>query len=174
MNRPAAASFGFAIGTVLLILTPMQQASAVPFSSPTPQVKLTPEVFPAFDIFRRPDGQEAPMATTPGLTLEGEPWTIDSASGIASIAAPRPRLTFSDGRLRFDAPCNFYLTGFTLSGNDLAFEPFEDMPKVCDPDVMALETALLSHLARVTGFVIDAEGTLILYSLGNEVLRAGR
>lgn len=114
------------------------------------------------------------MATTPGSTLEGEPWTIYSATGIAEIADPRPMLTFSDGRLRFDAPCNFYLTGFTLSGKDLAFEPFENMPKVCEPDVMALETALLGRLARVTGYTIDAEGTLILNSLGNEVLRARR
>lgn len=174
MNRPSAASFGLAIATVFLMLTPVRHAEGMPFRSPAPQIRLTPDVLPAFDIFRRPEGQEAPMAATHGSTLEGDPWTILSVTGIAAIAEPRPKLTFSDGRLRFDAPCNFYLTGFTLSGSDLAFEPFEDMPKVCEPDVMALETALLNQLARVTGFSIDAEGTLILHSLGTEVLRARR
>ena len=174
MNRPAAALIGPVTVAFILMLAPMQRASATPFRIPPQQVKLTPDVVPAFDIFQRPERQEAQMATTPGSTLEGEPWAIDRATGIAEITPPHPRLTFSNGQLRFDAPCNFYLTGFTLSGKDLAFEPFENMPKVCEPDVMNLETALLNRLARVTGYTIDAEGTLILNSLGNEVLRARR
>ena len=144
---------------------------------PVPQAELRAggarAVLPVFDRFQRPQTQEVQMAES-ASELDGEPWTIISAAGQAEPGNPPPRLIFSAGRLRFSGPCNSYETGFSLAGDDLTFMPFPEMPKVCAPEVMARETALLRILSRVTGYGIEAPGVLVLKSLQNEVLRAER
>lgn len=114
------------------------------------------------------------MADATSSDLEGEPWTIVHATGAGALAEPWPKLTFTPGQVRFDAPCNFYITGTSTTNGKLSFRAFGNMPKVCGPEVMALETMLLRGLSRVTGYEIEAGGDLVLKSLEAEILRARR
>ncbi|MFV0492106.1 MAG: META domain-containing protein [Pseudorhodobacter sp.] len=164
----SSAALPFAAGGV-------STASATPALFIPHQIQGKAVAIPAFGRFRQAEPQEVPMTNISGSKLEGPAWTIMTALDTAMLPDHPARLVFTEGRLRFEAPCNIYTTQLTEQDGQLVVMPFENMPKVCDPEVMEVEEALLRALTRVTEYEIDGTGELTLKSVdGSEMLRAKR
>ncbi len=102
---------------------------------------------------------------TGGSTLEGATWVLSGASIDALVGrAPgnaRADLTFEGGRAGGRAACNTYSGSYKVGGDALSFEDFAMTEMACEEPLMALETAYLSALAKVTGYSVSG-GVLTL------------
>jgi heat shock protein HslJ len=110
-------------------------------------------------------GNGGPSPGAGGGTIEGITWVLNRASIDALVEhAPgnaRADLTLEKGRAGGRAACNSYSGGYTVVGDALSFEAFAVTEMACEEPLMALETAYLTALAKVTGYSVDA-GVLVL------------
>jgi heat shock protein HslJ len=103
--------------------------------------------------------------------IDTTPWRIlayRSGDDLRSIE-PRevpPELSFAEGRVSGNVGCNSFSGAYTRDGDRLTIDPRMAMTMMaCEESLMALEQAITTHLAAVTGF--RQEGAR-LKLLGNE------
>jgi heat shock protein HslJ len=67
-------------------------------------------------------------------------------------------LRFQDGQVRGNAACNSYGGDYEANDGSLSFGTFMQTAMACDDPVMALESAYLEGLAKVSSYEIDDAG----------------
>lgn len=109
-------------------------------------------------------GSGAGIGTDPA-DLVGVTWQLD-ASSIASLVNDPPQdavvtIEFADREVGGRAACNSYGGAYQASNDgSIAFEAFSVTEMACDEPLMALESAYLTALGRVTGFNVEGDLTL--------------
>ena len=90
---------------------------------------------------------------------------LDAASA-GSLVDLVPRdatvdLRFQDGQAQGKAACNSYGGDYEADDGSLSFGTFAQTVMACDPPVMALETAYLDALTKVSGYQIGDAGLVL-------------
>lgn len=100
------------------------------------------------------------------------PWRIlayRSGDDLRSIE-PRevpPELSFAEGRVSGNVGCNSFSGAYTRDGDRLTIDPRMAMTMMaCEESLMALEQAITTHLAAVTGFRQEGARLKLLGSEG--------
>ena len=108
----------------------------------------------------------------PEAVLAGT-WRLETLEGDTLEGRP-VELAFDGGRLGVAAPCNRATGGYEITGEGLVTGPLASTRMMCPAPAMAAEERLLTHLAQVHRFDIDAAGRLLLIAGADRVLVARR
>lgn len=105
------------------------------------------------------DGSDTGNSTRPE-DLTGVEWTLERSSmaGLVDEVPPDAEITiaFADGQASGRAACNSYGGAYDARDDGtMSFEGFAVTEMGCEPVLMALESAYLEALAKVTGFGIE-------------------
>jgi heat shock protein HslJ len=110
-------------------------------------------------------GEDGPSPGTGADAIEGVTWVLSGASMDALVEdAPenaRADLTFEAGSAGGSAACNSYSGAYEVDGNTLSFQDFAVTEMGCEEPFMAIESAYLSALVKVTGYTLSG-GALTL------------
>ncbi|HEU5472404.1 MAG TPA: META domain-containing protein [Actinophytocola sp.] len=111
----------------------------------------------------------------PGLPLEGTHWQVDTLmSGDIATSTPSgatATLEFKDGTLNLNTGCNTGSGSYQLLGDKIRFGPIATTKMACEPELMALETAIVTVLDGIVDHTIDAD-VLTLTHPSNAALKA--
>jgi heat shock protein HslJ len=111
----------------------------------------------------------------PLALLSGSDWRIEEIAGQGVIDASDVTLTVSpEGQVSGQAGCNRYTGGVELTGEGLTFGPLASTRMMCPEALMVQEARYFEVLSGVDRFDIDETGALVLYSLDEAVITAGR
>lgn len=108
----------------------------------------------------------------PGALLRGPEWRIETVAGKA--APERLRLAFGAGEVSAVGPCNYLFGPLVLTGEGLTLGPIAATRRMCLPDVMQAEAALMAALGAVQRFDFTSDGALALIGPSGTVLTARR
>lgn len=120
------------------------------------------------------DGQTLKgCAGAPVDLLKGVEWVVEDIAGGGIIDSSHVTLSFGDdGTAAGSAGCNRFFSGFTLTGEGMAFQQAGSTMMACAPALMEQEHKFLATLATVDGFDISDTGALLLMSAGKPVITA--
>ena len=100
---------------------------------------------------------------TSALDLAGTSWTLVSVGGAQVVEASAANLAFAvDGSASGSTGCNNFNGPYTVDGAAMTFGPLATTRMACEENLMVQEAAVLEALAGVSGWEIDADGTLHL------------
>ena len=120
----------------------------------------------------------SPANATPEPTapagLDASSWTI-AAIGGATLPPGRPAtLTLEPGgRVSGETGCNRFTGTVSVDGPAVTFGPLGTTRMACEPPLVEQEAAVLDALAGVTGWFVEADGTLHLSGTTELVLTPG-
>jgi heat shock protein HslJ len=107
---------------------------------------------------------------TPDQPLEGTLWVVDGIiSGDAVSSVPESvtaSLRIVDGQAEVHFGCNSGGGAVTLTADTLTFGPMMSTKMACEPNAMAMETAVATVLTGDVAYTIDAD-TLTLHAGAN-------
>lgn len=130
----------------------------------TPRLLIAMVVAPLILVACSDDGGTSSGGSTDPADLSGT-WVLDTGS-IGTLSADAPdgvnvSVVFADGQASGSSGCNTF-TGSYEAGDDgsLTFGPLASTMMACEEPQMAVETAYLGALDKVTSFVVDGDLTL--------------
>jgi len=99
--------------------------------------------------------------------LTGVTWVLDASSMDSLVVDASPTdaridLTLGAEEAFGTSACNSYRGSYALDGDRLTFGPFAATQMACEQPLMDLEAAYLAELGEVSGFEVEADGTLVL------------
>lgn len=112
-------------------------------------------------------------AGDPARLLAGD-WRLTEMAGQALPDGAEITLSVMDGQVGGKSACNRYIGAITIGGEGIGIGPLAGTRMACAQPVMAVETAYLQGLGRVSGFDIADDGGLILTADGDALLTFGR
>jgi heat shock protein HslJ len=110
------------------------------------------------------DGGTSSGASTDPADLAGT-WTLDAASlgSLAADASSGTNVTvvFADGQASGASGCNTFIGSYEATDDgSLKFGPLASTMMACEAPLMAVETAYLGALDKVSAFAVDGDLTL--------------
>ena len=97
----------------------------------------------------------------PDRPILGTRWVLDgiiAADAVSSVpAGVTAALTFSEGRVDVEAGCNSGGGGVEVTDTTLAFSAIALTRMACEPDAMAVESAMSAVLDGTVGYEIEAD-----------------
>ncbi|OEY65728.1 META domain-containing protein [Marinobacter sp. X15-166B] len=109
----------------------------------------------------------------PVRLLQGVEWVVEAIGGAGIIDSSRVTLNFlPEGRVAGRATCNQFMGTYAVGGEGLVIEQPATTLMACAPALMHQERRFLELLTRVSGFDIDPQGALQLYTDDGTALRA--
>lgn len=107
------------------------------------------------------------------LALAGVTWRLAefvNADGVSASPVAEATLTFEEGRAGGNTGCNSFSAGYTVSGQQLSFQPGVSTMMACAEPIMAQEQALLSQLNEVAAYEIVSGQLHLLDAAGQTLL----
>lgn len=100
-------------------------------------------------------------AATLGLPLEGTRWALDGIVSADAVSSVPDRASASiqivAGRIDVDAGCNAGGGPVTVTADTLTFGPITLTKRLCEPQAMAAESAVVAVLAGTATYTISAD-----------------
>ncbi len=149
MTKSRAARYGAIVGVLVLVLVACGSSDSKGGSS----------------------SDSSTTTTKPGNALTGVHWVLSDGT---DLGVPTTDIVvtadFAAGRMSGNSGCNSYSTNYAASGDELTLGPAVGTRMACEPGAMAVESAFLALLPKVTTFAVtdstlamkDADGTTIL------------
>ncbi|WP_304640098.1 META domain-containing protein [Pseudomonas sp.] len=111
----------------------------------------------------------------PERLLQGVEWVFEEIAGDAPLTDSRVSLIFyPNNRFAGQASCNNLMGEYELTGEALTLSRAVTTRKACSAAVMEQEVRFVDTLERVRGFAFADDGSLMLLTRDEEILKARR
>ncbi len=138
-------------------------------SAPTADAAASPPSEPAAQTESRVYTAGLPSGSSGSGVLDGTRWTITALPGQELTYSDAPSMAFENLGVTGSAGCNRYFGGVSVDEREILISIMRVSRRLCAPEVMATEQAVLEALASADGFAFYGQDRLEL-SVGDRVI----
>ncbi|UZK68816.1 META domain-containing protein [Sphingomonas sp. S1-29] len=142
-----------------------------------PRIQLAAAIAAILSLTACATADRAPLMddVASAAALQSGEWKVETVAGSDVSADSNATLLFAaDGKLSGNASCNRLIANYVTEGGMLAISDVGTTRMTCSAALMEQERRLVELLAGVSGYQIDAAGTLTLTSQSGAVVVARR